>query len=86
MKSTLVLTGWGLPDYAAAAAAALRACNGADLSGVSKRRLPEILAKEGKGREAVFVLGVSVRELKRAVVEAKRQRRVALPRAVRILV
>lgn len=85
MKSTLVLTGWGLPDYAAAAAAALRACNGADLSGVSKRRLPEILAKEGKGREAVFVLGV-VRELKRAVMEAKRQRRVALPRAVRILV
>lgn len=85
MKSTLVLTGWGLPDYAAAAAAALRACNGADLSGVSKRRLPEILAKEGKGREAVFVLGVA-RELKRAVMEAKRQRRVALPRAVRILV
>lgn len=62
MKSTLVLTGWGLPDYAAAAAAALRACNGADLLGVSKRRLPEILAKEGKGREAVFVLGVSVRD------------------------
>ena len=61
-SSTLILTGWGLPDYAAAAAAALRAYRDADLAGVSKRRLVQTLLREGKGREDVYILGVSVRD------------------------
>lgn len=73
MKSTLVLTGWGLPDYAAAAAAAIRAYSDADLAGVSKRRLVEVLAKEGKGREDVFVLGVSVRDSAEEFAKAVRK-------------
>ena len=61
-NKTLILTGWGLPEYAAAAAVALRAFPDADLLGVSKRRLVETLQAHGKGREDVYVLGVSLRD------------------------
>ena len=42
MQNTLILTGWGWKEYSVAAAAVLRAFNGAaDVRGVSKRRLAE---------------------------------------------
>ena len=62
MKKVLVLTGWGLPDYAAAAAATLRAFPEADVLGASQRRLSEFLLKAGKGREDVYILGVALHE------------------------
>ena len=44
MTDTLILTGWGWKEYAVAAAVALKAHHGdADVRGVSKRRLPELL-------------------------------------------
>ena len=43
--NTLILTGWGYHDYTAAAAATLKIFgNKADVCGVSRRRLPELLA------------------------------------------
>ena len=60
MDRILILTGWGLPDYAAAGAAALRAFPEAEIRGVSKRHLPEMLATLGKAYDQVFILGVSV--------------------------
>ncbi|MGN0853706.1 MAG: sigma 54-interacting transcriptional regulator [Kiritimatiellia bacterium] len=56
---TLILTGWGLPDYAAAGAAALRAFPSADVRGVSQRHLPEFLAA-GSGYGKIFILGVGI--------------------------
>ena len=44
MTDTLILTGWGWKEYAVAAAVVPRAHHGdADVLGVSKRRLPELL-------------------------------------------
>ena len=44
---TLVLTGWGWKEYAAAAAAALDALGGdAEVLGMSRRRLPEFMEGE----------------------------------------
>ena len=70
-SDNLILTGWGHVEYVAAAAAALKALKGdADVCGVSRRRLPELmeeLAGERVGRDAarrrlkrVYILGVSV--------------------------
>ena len=70
-REDLVLTGWGYPEYVAAAAAALKALKGdADVCGVSRRRLPELieeLADAREGRDAagrrvkrIYILGVSV--------------------------
>lgn len=56
----LVLTGWGAKDYSLAAAAALRAFEGADVLGVSKRRLPLLLEDLDKSYGRVFILGVSL--------------------------
>lgn len=62
MSKILILTGWGLPDYAAAAAATLQAFPDAEVLGVSKRRLVETLQMKGKGREDVYILGVAMHE------------------------
>ena len=62
----LILTGWGYAEYVASAAVALKALNGnADVMGVSRRRLPE-LVEEIAGRKksdrwsAIYILGVSL--------------------------
>ena len=61
MQKNLILTGWGYPEYVAAAAAAFKALGGrADVKGVSRRRLPELLAGEGTSRSRIFILGVSL--------------------------
>ena len=70
-SENLILTGWGHVEYVAAAAAALKALKGdADVCGVSRRRLPELieeLADAREGRDAagrrvkrIYILGVSV--------------------------
>jgi DNA-binding NtrC family response regulator len=57
----LILTGWGCHDYAAAAAAALKIFgNKADVSGVSRRRLPELLGEAGSRWDKIAILGVSL--------------------------
>ena len=43
MDKNLILTGWGRAEYAAAAAATLRAVGEADVVGVSMRRLVAVL-------------------------------------------
>ena len=61
----LILTGWGHPEYVAAAAVALKGMDGrADVRGVSRRRLPEFLSELASGRamprrRRIHVLGVS---------------------------
>ena len=46
----LILTGYGWTEYAVAAAIALKGLGGlADVAGVSKRRLPELLEATAKG-------------------------------------
>ena len=42
-SNNLILTGWGWPEYACAAALALRHFKDADVLGISTRRLPEFL-------------------------------------------
>ena len=71
MKKTLIITGWGWPDYACAAAVALRYWEHADIRGMSTRRLPEYLY-ETSGYEEIVILGVSLRgdpELLRKALE-----------------
>ncbi|MDO5319177.1 MAG: hypothetical protein Q4G65_11155 [bacterium] len=49
MEKVLILTGWGYSEYVAAAAMALKALNGrAEVRGVSRRRLPELLTEIGR--------------------------------------
>ena len=62
----LILTGWGYAEYVASAAVALKALNGnAEVLGVSRRRLPELM-EEIAGRKksdrwsAIYILGVSL--------------------------
>ena len=63
---TLVLTGWGYAEYVASAAAALKGLGGnADVLGVSRRRLPELMEeiaarKKGDRWPAIYILGVSL--------------------------
>ena len=70
-SDNLILTGWGHVEYVAAAAAALKALRGnADVLGVSRRRLPELmeeLADHRDGRDAsarrpkrIYIVGVSL--------------------------
>ena len=70
-SDNLILTGWGHVEYVAAAAAALKALEkDADVLGVSRRRLPELMeeiAERREGREAsarrpkrIYIVGVSV--------------------------
>ena len=62
----LILTGWGYAEYVASAAVALKALGGrADVCGVSRRRLPEMLSELASERGAprwshIYMLGVSV--------------------------
>ena len=66
-SDNLILTGWGHVEYVAAAAAALKALEkDADVLGVSRRRLPELM-EEIAEREAsarrpkrIYIVGVSV--------------------------
>jgi len=61
MEKNLILTGWGYPEYVAAAAVALRALGGrADVRGVSRRRLPELLDEIESTWPNVYLLGVSL--------------------------
>ena len=51
-SDNLILTGWGYVEYVAAAAAALKALGGdADVRGVSRRRLPELMEELADARE-----------------------------------
>ncbi len=60
MNKTLILTGWKHPDYALAAALALRHFKGAaDILGMSKRRLPEFL-ESAESYSEIVILGVSL--------------------------
>ena len=57
----LILTGYGWTEYAVAAAIALKGLDGlADVAGVSKRRLPELLEATAKGVRNVCILGVAL--------------------------
>ncbi len=57
----LILTGYGWTDYAVAAAVALKGLGGlADVAGVSKRRLPEMLEASAKGVRNIYILGVAL--------------------------
>ena len=62
----LVLTGWGYAEYVASAAVALKALNGdADVMGVSRRRLPELMEEFAERKKsdrwpAIYLLGVSL--------------------------
>ena len=57
----LILTGYGWTDYAVAAAVALTGLGGlADVAGVSKRRLPEMLEATAKGVRNIYILGVAL--------------------------
>ena len=61
MQNTLILTGWGWKEYSVAAAAALRALKGmADVRGVSKRRLPEMLEELPSNYKKVVIVGVAL--------------------------
>ena len=55
----LILTGWGWRDYACAAALARRHHPGADVLGISTRRLPEFL-REATGYGEIIILGVGL--------------------------
>lgn len=65
-NGNLILTGWGYAEYVASAAAALKALGGrADVRGVSRRRLPELLSELADERgtprwSRIYMLGVSV--------------------------
>ena len=63
MGRTLIVTGWGL-DYACAAAIALQAYPGSEVTGMSKRRLPEFLSAIAENKNEsyaqILILGVSV--------------------------
>ena len=73
---SLILTGWGYAEYVASAAVALKALDGrADVRGVSRRRLPELLSElafeRGTARWShIYLLGVSVSGNPDALVEA----------------
>ena len=64
--TNLILTGWGHVEYVVSAAVALKALNGdADVMGVSRRRLPELMEeiaemKKGDRWPVIYMLGVSL--------------------------
>jgi DNA-binding NtrC family response regulator len=81
----LVLTGWGYPDYACAAAMALQRLPGAEVLGMSRRRLPEFLGELAESGRAdgrlIVILGVSLSGDPARLVKAVRQ---LLARKVRL--
>jgi transcriptional regulator with PAS, ATPase and Fis domain len=61
MQNTLILTGWGWKEYSVAAAAVLQALGGAaDVRGVSRRRLPELLEELETRYKRIYIIGVSL--------------------------
>ena len=64
--TNLILTGWGHAEYVTAAAVALKALKGdADVMGVSRRRLPELMEeiaerKKGDRWSVIYLLGVAL--------------------------
>ena len=56
----LILTGWGYPDYAVAAAIALRYYKKAEIKGMSTRRLPEYLNDVNCKYKEIVILGVGL--------------------------
>ena len=61
MCKTLILTGWGWREYSVAAALALKAVGGdADISGMSRRRLPEFLESYSQKHKRIILIGVSL--------------------------
>jgi DNA-binding NtrC family response regulator len=75
-NGNLILTGWGYAEYVASAAVALKALGGrADVCGVSRRRLPELLLELASERGAprwshIYMFGVSVSGDPPALAEA----------------
>ena len=73
---SLILTGWGYAEYVASAAAALKALDGkADVYGVSRRHLPELLldiaSERGTPRwSRIYMLGVSLTGDSNALADA----------------
>ena len=73
---SLILTGWGYAEYVASAAAALKALDGkADVYGVSRRHLPELLldiaSERGTPRwSRIYMLGVSLAGDSNALADA----------------
>ena len=65
-NGNLILTGWGYAEYVASAAVALKALDGrADVYGVSRRRLPELLTELASERGTprwprIYMLGVAL--------------------------
>jgi hypothetical protein len=84
MQNTLILTGWGWKEYSVAAAAALRAFNGAaDVRGVSKRRLAEALDGLASCYRKVVIIGVPLGgdpELLESALRGLKKRGVAVSR------
>ena len=78
----LILTGYGWTEYAVAAAIALKGLGGlADVAGVSKRRLPELLEATAKGVRKIYILGVALggdEERLASALKALRRRGVAV--------
>ena len=63
MAKRMIMTGWGLQEYAPAAAMLLRCvfdCNAAEVQGVSQRYLPEALKKCEESCSEVYVLGIGL--------------------------
>ena len=75
-SGNLILTGWGHVEYVVSAAAALKALGGmADVLGVSRRRLPELLSElvseRGTPRWSnIYMLGVSLGGDPKALADA----------------
>ena len=62
MSKRMIITGWGLPEYAPAAAMLLRCafdCR-AEVQGASQRHLPAALERCAEGYSEVYVLGVGL--------------------------
>lgn len=61
MSTNLILTGWGLPEYACAAALAFRHFKDADILGMSTRRLPEFLdGMREQSWRTIIILGIGL--------------------------
>ena len=60
-SNNLILTGWGWPEYACAAALALRHFKDADVLGMSTRRLPEFLdGLKGPSWRTIVIFGIGL--------------------------
>ena len=75
MAKRLIMTGWGLPEYAPAAAMLLRCafkCT-AEVMGVSQRHLPIALKKCEETCSEVYVLGVGLTKEPKAIAAELRK-------------